>query len=306
MTRLKRYLKNPASLVLLFSLLLFSSNCTLRESPYKRREVEERIIGSFKKDFGLDVVTRVAGDSLYVYIPVKGGFLTTVKTPPLPKVDIKFLYADCAFKDRSFSIRYAAEILPEPRLAPENITQNITDEMQEIWGKLYQLFQTALTDSPDHFSFFVIYVADIEEGIEMKTTIEETDLKKFFTRAIPPQEFGQRTLRSIRGGDEIVGDTTGRHVDFKDIDLKDFICDIVTQRLTYSRLQSDMIDSIQEEVLKIFYTTVAAYGFVDYDDVELVDVIKGDKDLFFRHRIERSFEPLLRRFPPATTPAQKE
>ena len=103
MTRLKRYLKNSASLGLLLSLLFSFSNCTLKEPPYKRSEVEERIIGTFQKDFGLEVTTRVAGDSLYIYVPVEGEFLTTVQTPDLPKTDIKFLYADCAFKNNTFT-----------------------------------------------------------------------------------------------------------------------------------------------------------------------------------------------------------
>jgi hypothetical protein len=306
MIKLKQYLKNSVRLGLLFSLLFSFSSCTLKKPVYKRSEVEERIVGSFKNEDGINAVTRVTKNTLYIYIPLTEKILHVVKSQPPPKRDISFFYVDCVLNKGSFLIQYAAESVPESKQFVENITYNLTEYASQIMNKVYYLLQTALTDSPEHFNFFVIYICDIKNGIEMRLTLQETDLKKFFGQALPMAEFNQRIVRLIRGSKDIVDDYTAEHVDFQDIKIEDFICDLIIQRLLYSRFQSSKINSIQEEILKIFYITVKSYGFNAYEDVEISDVLNDTKDLFFRYKIEEVFEPLIRNEPLKIKPAAPE
>ena len=294
MTKSKRYLKNSVKLVLLFSLLFSFSNCTRKEPPYKRGEVEERIIGAFKKDINIDVITKVTADTLHIYIPLKEELLHVIRSSAPPKKDISFFYADCAYKEDIFSIKYAAESIPLQKQFMENVTYNLTEYASNIMNKAYYLMQTALTDSKEHFDFFVVYMADTKNGIEMILTIQETDLKNFFGMALPFAEFNQRVIRQIRGDRKIIGDATARHIEFKGIEMKDFICDLVIQRLLYSNFESNKIDSIQEEILKIFYITVASYGFDEYEEVRLLDILNNTEELLFRYKIEEVYQPLIR------------
>lgn len=288
MTRLRKYLRNLVKLGLLLSLPFICINCTLKEPTYNKSEVEQKIVASFKRELDLDVTTRIAENTLYVYIPTPEQIIeiARVQAPEEKKHAVWFI--NIKHEADRFLIEYAAKDLPASKVFFKNISFNYTPYAQKAMNKAYSSLFEALTDSEDGFDFFVVYIADISRGIEMKLTINERDLKKYYTGALPFMQFGTRVIVETTGNKQIIGDTEGDHIKHTSLNTVDFINDLFVYQLSYGIPRKDN-SSITKEILKIFYEITTSYDFIDYLYVNLRDVLSEKETTYTYTEIENMF-----------------
>jgi len=123
--------------------------------------------------------------------------------------------------------------------------------------------------------FFVIIIADIATGIEVKMHLYLQDL----LRAFYDQGFGEEYARRLVvdqpiGHDKIIGDKSGKHIDGYDISWQEFLAKQMTHRINfkYQRSAFPPSDDTRIELLTIAADTVAAYDFEDFTSIQLQDL----------------------------------
>lgn len=134
------------------------------------------------------------------------------------------------------------------------------------------------TDNPPEF--FVITISNIVKGIEIEILLNFDDYKKAMSPnpIIPHEEYTKRYITEIRGNTSIISDLEGKHIDYRDITLKEFLGKQLTNRVNFKYSRSDFPpsnDTIQE-LLKITATTVRLYSFNNFISVNLKDLVTGD------------------------------
>ncbi len=132
---------------------------------------------------------------------------------------------------------------------------------------------------------FVIVMADIENGLELRIFLHLTDLRRAYTDPSFHGEYAKRVVSEQPFGDSrIIGDKTGEHVDFHNILLPEFLAKQMLFRINfkYTRSAFPPTDNPKNEILRAAAETVGSYGFNKFGAVELQDLSDGET-----YRIER-------------------
>lgn len=123
--------------------------------------------------------------------------------------------------------------------------------------------------------FFVIIIADIYTGIEMKMYLYLQDLR----RAFYDQGFGEEYIRRLIvdqpvGHEKIIGDKTGKHIESYDLSWQEFLMKQMIHRTTFKYQQSAFppSDDTRTELLNVAADTIHAYDFEDFTSIELQDL----------------------------------
>ncbi|VAW14898.1 hypothetical protein MNBD_BACTEROID05-906 [hydrothermal vent metagenome] len=130
-------------------------------------------------------------------------------------------------------------------------------------------------------SFAVLIFADIITGIELKVTFHIGDL----LRAQHDQGFYEEYSRRFiydqpRGDKSIIGDTTGDHIQYKDLSWHQFLAQQIQSRVNFKYTQSKFppSDNPKAEIIEIIAQTLAGYSFEDFDQFVLTDLVKDSSE----------------------------
>jgi hypothetical protein len=132
--------------------------------------------------------------------------------------------------------------------------------------------------------FFIVVIADISRGIEMRTTFYLADLKRGMTDASFYEEYARRLIsESPTGNKTIINDTAGTHLEPRELTLPDFLVKQIQHRIRFKYQQSDFppTGDDADEILKIIHAAVSAYTFKNFQNVQLQD-LGQDKTFDFR------------------------
>lgn len=285
----------------------FCSNCTKHKGPPTNEELANKIRDTLKSDTNLDVVTRVEGKTLYIYLPTKEK-IYEVKRDPFPSPDVflgpTLVFAGVKHEKSEFTIEYTYETFKSEtrqRQYMKGFDKAPTEYASRLVRvSLYDLTQ-ALSSSDDRFTFFVLIIADIKEGIEISYMLHERDLKKWLTLG-QGFELHKSIITNANGSKSIINDTLGKHIDYKDINMADFLCDRI-----YLALVRDLDEELKKQhpeipwsnkdfteisaaILKKFNEITHSYDFLAFRNVII-------KDVYTHKEKVTSFSELLDKFP---------
>ncbi|MCM8771386.1 MAG: hypothetical protein NC936_05970, partial [Candidatus Omnitrophica bacterium] len=224
MRKLKRYLKNLISLGLLLNLSLCLS-CA-KNPPLSKQESPEEIFlksfkGTLKYDIPLYANAKLTGKTLWIYIAQEKEILTIERTRRAQEPTLRtYLDIKGDFDAENFKFYYC--IYKMPPLPPTQfkeepyswgVTEDFTFVAQEITNKIYSSLADLLyAGGSKDLKFFMVSIADIKKGIEVKTTINRADLEKYIVGIIPAEQFHTRTIVKIQGSEKIINDKKGTHL----------------------------------------------------------------------------------------------
>jgi hypothetical protein len=284
--RLTRYSKNSANPVLpLFSLLIvFILGCSTQTEPtYKEKDIPAAIKQICKDEYNLNVTTQVVGKTLWVYAPVS-----------------RIIDKDYAItKDKIFD-----------------------DEMSEKLRNIMTSIGRVLVSSDRSPEFYCLVVSDImERGIDYIIIADTLDIKKSYANFLPFTEMNKRYLVNLKETSGAMGDASGEHIKPFDISRKEFVAELIAQRIAGRFREDDLknlyevksvkaqftpeglvVDAdigrnemrlvipenryLTEESLKIIADVSRAYDFWDFQGVVINDTETKKSTLFSRAAVE--------------------
>ncbi|MCX5693899.1 MAG: hypothetical protein NT014_02005 [Candidatus Omnitrophica bacterium] len=261
-------------------LILFLSACSSSTEPsFLKEDITQAITDICKKEYKLDLSTKLVGNTLWVYMPLEN----IITKPEKPEKYLeRFLLEDTknSLNEKILKVNYLIRPTTEKEKQQEvtldkSVNEKIFNILQVIRRVLFSM-GSAKKDIPQ---FFCIVTADIKNGFELKQVFYFLDLKKLSYSFISQTEYQHRILQDTAISAEILGDRTGKHLNYRDITLEEFLADQIQNRikLKFQKPEVEADVDIDKEVLKIVTYTLTAYQFKDFSLVELANLVTGKK-----------------------------
>lgn len=281
MTRSKLSLRNLAKAGLkVLPLILFLSACSSSTSAtFLKENIPQAVKEICKKEYKLDISTKLIGRTLWVYMPLED---ILVKPPKPEKYIERFLLEDKNnfLEEKILKINYLVKPVPEKEKQQEmaldkSVNEKIFNLLQVVRRVLFSMDNSKM-DSP---LFFCIITSDIKNGFEIKYISYLPDLKKLSYGIISQTEYQHRIVQDTAVSPQIIGDREGRHLEYRDITLEDFITQQIRTRikLKFQKPEVEKNADIDKEVLRIVSYTLKTYEFKDFTTVEMLNLATGGK-----------------------------
>ena len=281
MMKLKRSSKSLAKAGLkILPFILFLSACNSSVAPsFLKENITQAVDELCKKEYKLDLTTKLVGQTLWVYLPLED---ILIKPPKPEKYIERFLVEDKknSLAEGILQVSYAIKPVAEKEIQQEmaldkNVNEKIFNVLQVIRRVLFSTDHSEI-NSP---LFFCIVTADIKNGFEIKQIFYLSDLKKLSYGFISQTEYQHRIIQDTSVSALIIGDSQGTHLDYQNITLDDFITGQIQNRIKikFQKPEVEKNADINKEVLKIVTYTVNAYNFRNFSLLEMVDLLNARK-----------------------------
>ena len=260
-----------------------------KDPLYPRDEAEKKFVEICRKEYKWEVSTRLVGNALWIYQPYRENILEW-KASRFPQSNTCLsAHIQGNFANRSFNLEY--QIIPllkpqEDKGYTFEIVSKISENFQYLLNVIYRVYFNA-EEQPE---FYVIVIADINNGIEMERIIYNDDLKMMLSGAMPMEESYKRILNDTRGGRQIINSTGGAHLDYRPIEFSRFLSDQIVQRifLKFREADSSVCALPEEEILRIASYVMRTYGFREYSKFILRNLSSGTETEIYRWALEES------------------
>jgi hypothetical protein len=280
----KRFLKSSVKAGLkLLPLILFLSACNSSVSPsFLKEDISNAVKDICKKEYKLDVATKVVGITLWVYLPLEN----IISKPDKPeKYTEKFLLEDQKnfLDEKILKVSYLIKPIPEKEKLQEMVLDKSVNE------KIFNVLQVIrrVLFSMDNFEkdkplFFCIVTADIVNGLEIKQIFYLRDLKKLSYGLMSQTEYQHRIVQNTALAPLAIDDKNGAYLGYRDITMEEFIADQIQNRirLKFQKPEVEKDADIDKEILKIIAYTLKAYEYNNYNFVEISNLVSGTKNIF--------------------------
>jgi hypothetical protein len=283
MTRLKRSSRNSAKTGLLLSFCLLSLlffGCTSSTEPtFIKENVAESIREICEAEYDIRVETKLAGETVWVYLPVEDILQETDKPQKYSeKFEIGLL--ENAFINDSLKLAHSIRSIPETEKTQEvEYNKSVAEKLNNVWKVMRRVILSMDQKRPDVPKFYRIITADIKNGFEIVDTIYYLDLKKVSYQFISWGEYQHRAIQEVVQSPEIFADTYGLHLQYKDITWEDFLAAQITHRirLKFQKPEVKHDADIDKEILKVIVYTLKTYDYRDFRNVEIANLITNNK-----------------------------
>lgn len=277
-------------LCLLISILPAGCSDTKPVPQTPLSDVHQKFLQLCREEYKLNVILKPLTRTVWVYAPLQESLMEIAASPkpalksnePALKPAVKFI--DASFKDGNFLVKYdiaQQKIYPNPSgynfeytEAYRKISRNILTAVSRVY---FSVDKTG-ADSAEVPDFFIVVITDIRRGMEIRNTFSLNDLKRYMSmESIPQEEYAQRNLFEVKGGQDFIGDSEGLHLDYEEITLPEFLGRQIIQRVNFKYQQSSFppSDDTKTEILQIAARTLDYYGFTDFTSLHLRDLSAG-------------------------------
>jgi len=261
-------------------LILCLSACSSSVSPsFLKEDITQAVRDICKKEYQLNLVTKLTGQTLWVYMPLED---IITKSDKPEKYMERFLVEDnkSSLAEGILKTSYAIKPIPEKETQQEmsldkKVNEKIFNILQVVRRVLFST-DNSKTNSP---LFFCIVTADIKNGLEIKQIFHLSDLIKLSYGFISQTEYQHRIVQETLASALITGDTEGTHVDYRNITLEDFITGQIQGRIRikFQKPEVEKNVDIDKEILKIITYTANAYNFRDFSSLEMINLVSAKK-----------------------------
>jgi hypothetical protein len=277
----------------LFCLLLsvFSGCSKPSDAPgsLSLSEAQEKFLKICKDEYSLNVVLKPLSNTTWIYLPTTEGFFEFKgkkggpgETGPLAiKKALNFLEVDFrdASKDASLNIQYD---ISDSRVYAQDPGYNsgYTEAFQSKQRNVLTAITRSHYDVKESTEFFILVIADVKNGIELKSTLYIKDLKRSMTDQNFTEEYSKRVITEPPTGDtKIIGDLGGRHLNIQEITWPEFLAKQIENRIKfkYQRSSFPPSDDTEKEIMKIVNETIRAYDFTDFKSIKLHNINTGEE-----------------------------
>lgn len=265
---------------LIAALIFLILGCSAAPAPsYTIKNLSESLTEICKNEYNIPVVSRLHGQTLWVYMPLEEELFIDSDKPQeyTKKFEVKSI--DGSLAGGLINLDYGIQEIPEAKeIQNKKFNPLAMDKINKI---LRSLRRVVFSLKPHKYEpkFFVIVTADIKNGLELIEITYIDDLKKAFYGIISWSEYQQRSLQDIKVSFEAIGDFKGRHIKFQDIDFNEFLVEQIRQRirLKFNRAEAEKGANIDKEVLKSVKNVLEIYKFKDFLVLDLRNLLTDKK-----------------------------
>ena len=304
---------------LFFFFLGAFAGCSEKASPrVTLSEAQEKFLKICRTKDHLDVHLLLADNALWIYLPLNEDFFKYTGQPgPRREAEKKehlIPYLKGSLKKGEFSFRYdivkADKLDKDPGYKsemPESVLRKrlqLLAALQEAFFELNELpgdrdFASEAQDiQRDRMleahvkkekvpEFFVILMADINNGLAYKTVFLLEDYKRLQAGSLPYEEYSLREINEFYGDSAFIGNNAGRDLNTAAIAWPWFLVEQVKNRITFKFQKSDFppTGETEETVMTAIAQTTGAYAFGDFTSVYLEDLRAGKKFKFSKEQL---------------------
>lgn len=291
MTKLNLSLRNLAKRALFLNLcfLFIISSCTYSTSPtYLKENISQAIQDICKNEYKIDVSVKLTGETLWVYVPLEDLF---VKAERPEKYTDKYEISEnkTEFMGSILNLQYAIKgVEQKEKMQEVTYNKNAMEKTNNVWKALRRvIFSMERSNNTSEPKFFCIVTADIKNGFETRDLFYYLDLKKVSYGFISVEEFQHRTVAETNIGPAIIADKAGKHLNYIDITLKDFIAGQINHRIKLKFQKPEVKENadIDKEIEKIIALTIRIYNFKDFKEAELYNSLTKNRIILNRAAI---------------------
>jgi hypothetical protein len=284
MMRLKRYSRNSAKTGLLLLSFYFLSllflGCTSNTEPtYIKENAADSIREICEAEYKLEVRTKLVGETVWVYLPVED-FIQQSEKPQKYSEKFEVTFLENRFEGDSLQLQYYIKVIPETEKTQQaEYNKSVVEKIRNVWKVLYRVILSMDRNRPDIPKFYCVIIADIKNGVERRDTFYYQDLKKYLYQFISDDEYQHRAIQDFVQSEDILADTYGLHVKYKNISWEDFLPEQIKQRirLKFQKPEVKQDADIDKEVLKVIVYTLKTYDYRDFKDVEITNLLTNNK-----------------------------
>ncbi|MCU0651502.1 MAG: hypothetical protein MUC39_00975 [Candidatus Omnitrophica bacterium] len=284
MMKLKQYSKNLAKAALsnfILFILIFACGCSSSTTPtYTKETIASGIEDLAKKELKLDIKTKLFENTLWIYLPVEDIFVKAEKPKKSTEL-FKIEQNKNEFKNAALNIEYAIKTVPKKEQTEDyDVNKNVSEKLGSVWRVVRRVL-FSLDHKRQGPQFIVIVIADTKAGFDIRTVIYTLDLKKVSYGLISNDEYQHRTVQETNIDPKIINDKTGKYLIYKDVLLSDFIAAQIQQRIRLKFQKPELTNpkkvNIDKEIQKIAAFTLRTYGFKDFGEVKLHNLLTNKK-----------------------------
>ena len=277
MMKLRLSLKNLARRVLnLCIIACLIGGCSSSTAPtYQKEDIEKSIRDICKNEYQLDVKVKLAGSTLWIYVPVEG---LIEKSDKPEKFTEKFNIEQNKgeFANGNFKFDYSIKPIPEQEKSQDfKYNKKVLENINNVWKVLRRVVFSMKCAKGEELKFYSLIFADMNMGVEIKELSYYLDLKKVSYGYISWEEYQHRSIVEQNLAPEAIQDREGVHINYKDITLEEFILAQIQQRikLKFQKPEVDTNIDIDTEILKVVEYTLKTYNFKGFSQVELNNLL---------------------------------
>jgi len=263
-------------------LVLLLSACSSSTTPsFLKENIPQAVQDICKKDYKLDVSSKLIGNTLWVYLPLED----IISKPENPdKYTERFFLEDKKnyLEERILKVNYLVKLAEEKEKQQEvALDKSVNEKIFKVLQIIRRVLFSVDNSKKDDPLFFCIVTADIKNGFEIKQIFYSPDLKKISYGIISQTEYQHRIIQDSEISPQIIGDKTGAHLVYREISLAEFIASQIQSRikLKFQKPEVERNADIDKEVLKIISYTLNTYGFNDFTFVEISNLVTGTKNI---------------------------
>ncbi|MEW5758611.1 MAG: hypothetical protein AB1755_03960 [Candidatus Omnitrophota bacterium] len=280
MMKLKLSLRSLAKLGLLLNLFfipIFFLGCTNNKNiPQSKTGIDKIIVDTCKQKYNIDVTTRISGQTLWIYLPLEDIIEKAQKEEKFTE-RYSAEKIDTDFAEETIKIDYLIRDVPETEKTHQvSYTKDAKDKINRVWKVIHSAIFDIKHSFNEGMQFFCFVIADIKNGFEVKQVAYVPDLKKISYGIILGNEFQHRTVtEDLNISFDITGDKTGKHLEYHDITLNEFLSGQIKQRIKqkFQRPEVDRNIDIDQEIIKTTIYVLKVYDFKDFSEVEFNNLL---------------------------------
>lgn len=275
---------NSLVLIILVSLL---GCCSSTEPSFQREDIAGAIQDISKKEYGIDVKTKLFGHTLWVYLPVEDLLSKKDKVETFPE-RFQIKENNSELKGPVLKVGYSIEAIPEKQVPQEyGYDKKAMEKINNTWKVLRRVLFSMERSRESEPQFCCIVIADIKNGIVSKELFYYPDLKKVSYGYISWDEYQHRTVSESYLSPEVFGDKEGSFLVYREITFKEFIPKQIMHRvkLKFQKPEVENNADIDKEMRKIAEHTLKTYNFSDFSTLELDNLISESKTILNRKAV---------------------
>ncbi len=283
MMKSKPSLKNSAKLALkLFPLILFLSACSSSVAPsFHKEDIPQAIKDISQKEYKLDLVTKLIGRTLWVYLPLEN---IVAKSEKPEKYTERFLVEDKKnqLANRILQVNYSVKATPEQEKQQDmTLDKSVNEKIFNVLQVIRRVLFSVDNSHKDNPIFFCIVTADIKNGFAIKQVFHFSDLQKISYGLISQTEYQHRIIQDSIISPDIIGDKTGAKLNYQEITFEEFLVEQIRNRIRmkFQKPEVEKGVDIDKEILKIVALTLNTYGFKDFSFLEMQNLASGTKTI---------------------------
>ena len=266
-------------------LIFFLSACNSSVTPsFVKEDITSAVTDICKKEYQLNLVTKLVGQTLWVYMPLTD---IVTKLPKPEKYTERFSVEDNknSLSDGILKINYSIKPVEDKEITQDmSLDKKVNEKIFNVLQVIRRVLFSTDNSKINNPLFFCIVTADIKNGFLIKQTFHLSDLKKFSYGLISQTEYQHRIVQDTLVSALIVDDSEGIYMDYQNITLEDFITSQIQNRIRikFQKPEVERNVDIDKEVLKIVTYTTNTYGFQNFNLLEMNNLVEAKKAIFNR------------------------